>query len=491
LVDLVRKPGWISALLFVLANWLMIGFHYYSLMLVGAEMLFLLLVTAKQPSLRAGRWWDAAIWISVIPIALWMIFAPGFRETFAIITGGIGRADAPPPALFFDGLWRDLSFGGVRWQPAYAVLGYLLLPLVAFGMYSLVATDRKERSTVPWGWLLVMIVALPLIFSVVLFRSLAARYVLYIMPALYTLAAAGILWLWRRHWALGAVAATAVGIIAVAGLFFYFGPYHKSEYREMAAFLSAKRNDEDAVMLYAPRQHLLAKYYLPADWSYATAPQIDLPPYWPVTAPRVVPEEMDGQIQELLSTHPALWLVMTAQDEVDPGEFVPKYLNAVALKEDCWKWLDVELCRFVSPHTLKPDQTTVPNALFNGELRLKRTAAELISDSKLGGRYLFAQLDWLAEKKPSVDYRVTLRMLDSSGTVVAQRDDFPIGNLLPPTTWSAGDAKPGYIALPIPAQTPAGSYKFVAEVYDPNTGAPIGDPAVIANYEITEGDNQQ
>ena len=102
-------------------------------------------------------------------------------------------------------------------------------------------------------------------------------------------------------------------------------------------------------MLYAPRQHLLAKYYLGEDRTYYTAPQVDLPDYWPVNAPPVVPEEMDGQIQDLLAAHPAVWLVMTAQDEVDDGEFVPKYFTAVSYKQDCHKWIDVELCRFVSP----------------------------------------------------------------------------------------------------------------------------------------------
>ena len=254
----------------------------------------------------------------------------------------------------------------------------------------------------------------------------------------------------------------------------------------MAAFLETKRGDEDAVMLYAPRQHLLAKYYLPEDWRYATGPQIDLPPYWPVTAPRGA-EEMDGQVQELLRTHPSLWLVMTAQDEVDPGEFVPKYLNAVAYKQDCWSWLDVELCRFLSPRTFSPDQTASPGTLYNGELRLQRTATQLLDDPQLGRRYLLAQLDWLANQKPTIDYRVTVRMLDNAGAVIAQRDDFPIGNLLPPTTWNAGDAKPGYIALPLPDQMPAGDYKFVVGVYDPRTGVPIEQPVVVGNYAIAAG----
>jgi hypothetical protein len=58
---------------------------------------------------------------------------------------------------------------------------------------------------------------------------------------------------------------------------------------------------------------------------------------------------------------------------------------------------------------------------------------------------------------------------------VAQRDEFPIGALLPPTTWNAGDVKPGFMALPLPADLPPGDYRVVVGVYDPTTGAALGD----------------
>ena len=70
------------------------------------------------------------------------------------------------------------------------------------------------------------------------------------------------------------------------------------------------------------------------------------------------------------------------------------------------------------------------------------------------------QLDWLAEHKPTIDYRVTLRMEDANGQVVAQRDDLPIGNLLPPTTWNEGDDKPGYMALPLRRNAAAGRIRI-------------------------------
>ena len=169
---------------------------------------------------------------------------------------------------------------------------------------------------------------------------------------------------------------------------------------------------------------------------------------------------------------------MTAQDEVDDGEFVPKYLTAVAYKQECWQWRDVDLCRFVSPQRTPGSQATIPDLLYNGELRLERAQAALVDEPGLGPT-IYVQLDWLAEKKPSVDYRVTLRLLDAAGAVIAQRDDFPIGPLLPPTTWNAGDAKPGYLALPLPPGV-EDAHQLTVNVYDPASGAALAEPLTIA-----------
>ena len=547
LVELARRPSWGSAALFVVVNWLMLGYHYYSLLLVGSEWIFFLVLTVRSARLigtarkedwRGARWWDAACLVSIVPILLWMLFSPGFHDTLTAVTRSMAGGAAP--ALFFDGIWRDLSFGAFRWQPDIAAVGYLLLPLLAIGVYAAVRTPltlfdalpdaatpaadaapasqpeaskglasrpharapraRKEndraaqKTAADWGWLVVIVGLLPLLVSIILFRTLAARYILFILPAIYTLAAGGIVWLGRRHWALGLLGIVLAAVPAVVGLGYYYGFYHKSEYRDMAAYLREHIGPDDAIMLYAPRQHLLAKYYLGEDRTYYTAPQVDLPDYWPVNASPVVPEEMDGQIQDLLAKHPAVWLVMTAQDEVDDGEFVPKYFTAVSYKQDCHKWIDVELCRFVSPtssslngqppagvHAAEP---VAPNLLYNGELRLQRAQARLVDEPQLGQSTIYAELDWLAERKPTVDYRVTLRLLDPSGQVAAQRDEYPIGQLLPPTTWNQGDAKPGYMALPIPPGLPPGAYQVTVDVYDSATQAPYAAPMTIAQFTL-------
>jgi hypothetical protein len=206
---------------------------------------------------------------------------------------------------------------------------------------------------------------------------------------------------------------------------------------------------------------------------------------------------MDDVIQELLRQYAGIWLVLSAENEVDRGEFVPKYLTAVAYEQDCTAWLDVRLCHFVSPSAVIPTMTTQINTHFNGDLLLQRADLALVAGNQ--STDLLATMHWQALQQPQIDYRVTLRLLNAAGTVLSQRDNFPIGPLLPPTTWSSGDKKPGYMALSLPANLPPGNYTVTVNLYDPATGAivphgeeqppataPISAPIILAILAVDD-----
>jgi hypothetical protein len=422
---------------------------------------------------RHWLWHGVALSLTLAPLALWMAFAPGFRDTATIVLSGSGGLQ-PTPLQFVDALWRDLTFAAIRWGSDAAVWGYLLLPLLVIGFVALVQPIPRSASVhKQQGLLLLLVCLLPVVASLLISRTLATRYLLYIMPPLLVVIAAGIGWLGRLHWSLGLTALVVALTPGALALPQYFGPYQKSAYREMTVYLTTHRQPDEALLLEGPRQHLLAKYYLPAEKTPLTAPVIALPDYWPVNAPPVVPEEMDDYLRQALVDHRGLWLSLTAENEVDPGEFVPKFLTAIAFQRECYGWLDVRLCHFVSPHFVEPQVQSQPAALFNGEMLLQATAVTLRPARLDEPAYLLTTLTWLAQSKPIIDYRVTLRLLDEAGAVVSQRDSFPIGPLLPPSTWNAGDAKPGYLALPLPTTTAPGTYQLAVNLYDPATLAPI------------------
>ena len=80
---------------YLLVNWAMLGLHYYSVLLIGAEGCFLLcwLLWQRLP-VRYWLWHGVALLMTLTPLALWMAFAPGFRDTATIVLSG---SDGPQP----------------------------------------------------------------------------------------------------------------------------------------------------------------------------------------------------------------------------------------------------------------------------------------------------------------------------------------------------------------------------------------------------------
>jgi hypothetical protein len=458
--------------LFVLVNWIMLGLHYYSMLLIAIESFFLLAYVLYRR--RSTGEIALALGLSMLPFLLWAWLAPGFRTTLDVVMRASGGSERSWFA-FLGGWWRDLSFGSVRWQPAKAAAGYLLLPLLLVGV---VQAFRKGEargditsslSEVRWGILFVLIVGVPALVGLTLAGGMATRYILWVVPFAYLLVALGISTLWRLWRPLGAAGLLVAALVGGVGLSYYFTSYQKSEYREMAADLSSRVSPGDAIILEAPRQHLLAKYYLPSAGDLYTMPVIELPDHWPVTAPPVVPQEADHQLRAIFEKHNTAWLVLTGENEVDPGEFVERYLTAIAYPRSCRQWLDVRLCEFVSPKEA-PAELAVPLGIeFEGGMDLGGVEVAL-GDSGADGRPLYVLAHWHAREKPAADYKVTLRLLGPDGALVSQVDGFPIGALLPPTTWGAGDDKPGYLVLPLPESLAPGHYRLALGLYDPASG---------------------
>ncbi|NJN84069.1 MAG: hypothetical protein HC802_18550 [Caldilineaceae bacterium] len=378
-----------------------------------------------------------------------------------------------PTAL--NDLWRDITFGNWVRQPRTAGLGWLLLPLLLIGLIDLWLHPRlrvqENRADGPaWGWLFISALLIPLLFSLLRPKSLPTSSILYVAPVLYLLVALGIVRLWQTIRLLGVTAALMAGMVAFVGLAYYQGAYASSDYRAMAREVQSNLLDgSGAVVLAAPGQQPLARYYLTGA-ALHTIPQTSLTTFWPVQAEPLVPEVVDGQIKDILAAEPRLWLVLSNADEVDPGEFLPKYLTAVAFKEDCDRWVDVELCRYTSPDFVTPLHAAESQLVYNDELVLTGTAIGLTPPRTEEEEYLLARLDWTTQSRPTLDYKLTLRLLDPAGQVVEQSDDFPIGPLLPPTTWIEQDNKVSFKTVEIPDDAAPGLYSLRLGVYDPNTG---------------------
>jgi hypothetical protein len=326
----------------------------------------------------------------------------------------------------------------------------------------------------------VLIVLIAALTVVLLPNAVSARFILFAMLAFYVLLALGLRLFWRRARWLGFLGLLVPLVVAALGLAYYYISYEKSSYRDMARAIIAQAAPDAAILLEAPRQHLLAKYYLPAGRPIYPVPDVPMPAYWPLTAPPVVPAQEDKRLQGILRDHGDVWLILAGQNEVDQGEFVPKYLNAIAYTLECQERLDVRWCHYTSPARHPSGLRILLGVSYNGELQLEAAQVSEYADRWAGQTHLLATLDWLAQGKPSADYAVTLRLVDAAGRPRIQVDDMPIGPLLPTTAWGAGDRKPGYMTLTIPPDLPPGDYQAVVGVYDSRSAAaypPIGAAA--------------
>jgi mannosyltransferase len=473
MLRLHAQPSWGTVIAFCLVSWCMLGLHYYAALGLAIQALVIITHGVLAGPMRRIPWIKRFVAFAgaLLPLLLWMIFSPGFRTTFTAVLNSVG-ANPISWHFYLSDLWRELSFGSIRWLPPLARWGYIVAPLMLLGALLVAILPGRTRRASMGAWIVVALALLPILSGVLAFRTLAPRYILWAVPMCYVLVALLAAALWRRQWLAGVIVMLLVIGVDILALQHYLGPYRKSEYREMATYLQARGDPQaEILLLEAPRQHLLAKYYVAPEWSVHPIPTFPLPSYWPVTAPRIVPEDEDDRIQAWLAEYDGLWVSYTSEVEVDAGEFLAKYLTAVAYREHCTQWLDVRLCHYVSPHQLTPVELAPTPILFGGELALidaKGTFYHLAPDTTR----LLVQLDWHAQQKPSLDYKVALRLLSDDGSIVDQADDYPIGSLLVPTTWNQDDHKPGYFALTLPPHLAAGHYDLQVSLYDANTLAP-------------------
>ncbi len=473
MLRLSQQPQWKWVIAFWGISWFMLGLHYYAALALAIQAAVLGLEGFIIGPTRRLPWGMLLIAYSgaLLPLLGWMLFSPGFQTTLAVV---LDKASENPVSwqVFLGDLWRELSFGAIRWQPDSAVWGYAVAPLVALGALFVAIHPRHSQINRLGAWLLLALVLTPILMSTIFLRTLAPRYILWVVPLFYVLTAFFASAVWRRYWLAGMMIFFVVVGVDTLALNYYFGPYRKSEYREMTAFLQNRGNPErEILLLEAPRQHLLAKYYLPTQWEVHPMPTLPLPDYWPVTAPLIVPEDEDDRLLAWLTQREGVWVSYTSEAEVDGGEFLAKYLTAVSYRQQCTQWLDMRLCHYVSPHHVVSRQLSLIPILFGNELALTG-ARWAFYHPTADTTNILMQLDWHAQHKPTTDYKVSLRFIASDGNRLKEVDDFPIGPLLVPTTWSANDRKPGYFVIELPSELSTGRYLIQIVLYDANTLQP-------------------
>ncbi len=79
-------------------------------------------------------------------------------------------------------------------------------------------------------------------------------------------------------------------------------------------------------------------------------------------------------------------------------------------------------------------------------------------------------LQWQTAAPPPTDFKVSARLYGQGDTLLVQRDDIPVHNTYPPSSWRQNETIDDVYDLPLPS-VPADPVKLVVILYDPLNGA--------------------
>ena len=108
------------------------------------------------------------------------------------------------------------------------------------------------------------------------------------------------------------------------------------------------------------------------------------------------------------------------------------------------------------------------------ESRLRWLGYDIVWLHQRIGNVARVRLWWQVVTPLEADYKVSARLLDSTGNQVVQVDDVPVHNTYPTRLWRAGEIVLDGYDLPLPQDAAAPPYRLLIILYDPATGAEAG-----------------
>ncbi|GIW05312.1 MAG: hypothetical protein KatS3mg060_0117 [Dehalococcoidia bacterium] len=435
----------------------------------GATALLLVLANillyAKWHAWHGGWGWGPRLLLPIVPVIL-VLALPVFGR--AVAGGALGwGARLAVGALFFGGV--AVSALGVLVDFNRPLLALLAAhPEMGAGVLFLTLNDWS-LSPIPAHIALLSAGPVDLVWmSGGLAWPLAVVGALTVITALRSLAAG---WNGAAGWpALALFSAIATAAVALAGTHATYAVGHLSPAgRDVAAAverlrLVARPGDRLVVVGVGEAEALLNRLPL---WLPAIQILPEAEPLTPLAEAR-----LRGATQG-----DRLWLLQRSPHPPGEDNGVEARLDTLAYKRDTQTAGEVELTRY---HVAPPPELTPVSIDFGDRIRLTGWAARVVDDS------LLVDLQWLAQRPPSARFVVSVRLTDSETR--AQRDREPTDGARPTDGWRGGESVREQLALPLPANLPAGSYRVQVVVYPAGGGRPLpvtgGDVATLGEVRL-------
>jgi hypothetical protein len=431
-----RRPRPSSGFAWLLSSIALLYTHYLGVLLIAVQALHTLLIVRPWRRLPDLLFRFAALGIAFLPQFGVFLMQSSVRYTRPIIF----QSTLPNTPETFTMVRTDLIGTHFGLTGALALLG------LAYVTYRFGKAHWHWRPLLP-TLLLALWVCLPIMVIIGInerFPILTTRNFLLVTPALAILIGHGLLNLDQ----------TARRIILAALIFVNLttiDAYHiKPPWRQVAQTWLTYRQADEALLMdiwvddFALRYHIGQALKTPPE----QLPLISLPA-WRET----YREFFFAQLQAYLEPREAFWLIYWGKNEDGLLDFLPERgfvrtaeLTAMHYDNVIYLW------RYE-----RPPQARL--ATFGDLFALERAAVARQDQT------VRVTLLWQALRAPSLDYSVSVFLLDEGGRLVAQHDSSPLDGNAPTSAWQPGALKFDAHRIALPADLPSGTYTLGIKVY--------------------------
>ncbi len=352
--------------------------------------------------------------------------------------------------------WTNpLAYG----PPAQSLADLLNSPI--FGQFRLMAENLVANTDVAWLWSDGTVLWLVVIIGAAATLTLSCLLLIW-----------WVLWDeeggWRLSWPMSAlvVALPLVTIGAWVGEVSRDPVYGQAGegYRAIVSAMCKSSNSSDAFINVVPDG-----YQVPMNWMAGDC-QVALPVFGYATDSGKHPET-GAVLERLLQQHDRLFFVTYGVRPNDPDNTIEQWLGANAFKSDDNWYGDYRLLQYATPLRLSGVQEKQINQALLGKQAEQVTILSARAPSVApAGEPIPIEIRFRLEAPTDQNLRWFVQLLSGQNIPLAQLDTGPDDNYSTFRELPAREVLVENAGLLVPANTPAGEYRLIAGLYNPDAG---------------------
>jgi 4-amino-4-deoxy-L-arabinose transferase-like glycosyltransferase len=448
-----KKESLLAGVIFILSTSAGLYTHYsFPILLAAENVAFLFFLTANHLKRRVGIKGYIARWFLLQAISF-AFYAPWLPIAAERLTSWPAIAEYGAITTVREAL-KAIALSPISGFPlAFPVL----LVFLACVASAINWRENWQAVATLWVWLLAPLI---MMLTLGLFRGAYLKFLLVSSPPFCLLLASGLRGLKGYQRLLGAFYLAGIILVFSAALNNFYFHFTKDDYRGIARYIEAVEKPGDSIILNAPGQIDVFRYYYKGKLPIYPLPR-ERPP---------VRAKLEEELA-MVTSHPGkIFAVLWGEREADPEGIVEKWLEQHSFKVgESWRG-NVRFAIYVVPESQALGPKETDGKAFGSPTLFRLTGYMVGAEEVESGGVLPIILTWLAERPTTRRYKVTIQLLDSNKLVASQYDAEPEGGRRPTSSWEPGEIIIDNIGLMVKPGTPPGIYPLILAVYDSETG---------------------